>query len=110
MINSAKDYDLMMFKILINIQQGNYTQKDFDFSISESTYLQLMSHLIDYNYVEGFRLISLLGGSGIKARNPKLTREGLTFINNYLIDNLLMELVRRAQSKGIEKASIFINE
>ncbi|MCY9511769.1 hypothetical protein M5W68_21515 [Paenibacillus larvae] len=110
MLISTKDYEELTFKLLLNIQQGNYTPKNFDFSISDSAYCEIMSELIEYHYVRGFTQIPMLGRTDFKVRNPKLTYEGLAYIEKYLINNVLFELVQRSTSQDLKNASMLKNE
>ncbi|MFD2613549.1 hypothetical protein [Paenibacillus gansuensis] len=103
---TASEFDRVSFKMLLNIQRGNYYANKFDFEISDETYFDVLKELLDDYHVEGFALVKMPGGGGFKAINPRVTRSGLSLIEKYIRDKVLLVLATKASSQGISDATM----
>lgn len=78
MFNSTKEFDEAMVKVLLNIKEGKFYPRDFDFEISEIDAYDVIVRAYDLNYITG---ISFPSGLGYKASmNTRLCYDGLKFL------------------------------
>ncbi|BBI32050.1 hypothetical protein [Cohnella abietis] len=81
MFKTSKEFEVAMFKILVNIRDGRIYQKDFDFQIDEQECEDALSKALDLGYVTGISFIH--GLSGYRSYDARLTYEGLLFVENF---------------------------
>lgn len=104
MLLSTKKYEELAFKLLVNIQQGRYSPDTFDFDISREDFFSLIGELLDYGFVEGYTHFRAIGGYGFKAINPRVTGNGLAFIEMVISNKVLRPLAKEAQKLGLKNA------